>query len=44
MASIVERIKKITEEVFRTKIIYICLGKHLRPIDSKDKVIFHIDI
>jgi len=38
------RLKKICEQVLEVKTIKIVIGRHKRPIDKEDEIIFHIDI
>lgn len=44
MSAIKKRLAEIMANVYESNVIYICVGKHLKPVDDKDKIIFHLDI
>ena len=44
MKSIATRIKEAAEQVFQIRVIHVLVGKKKKPIDDKNKLIFHIDI
>ena len=39
-----QRLLRIYKEILETKTVKIVIGKHKKPIDKPDEIIFHIDI
>ena len=39
-----QRMYELIDNALEVKVVKICVGKHKRPIDKKEEIIFHIDI
>lgn len=41
---ILQQLEELESKLLKNNIVYMCIGKELKPKDSKDKTIFHMDI
>lgn len=42
--TLIKRLLRIYKEILDIKVVKIVVGKHKKPIDKPDEIIFHIDI
>lgn len=44
METVKQRIIRLTQEILEVRVVKIVVGKHRKPVDREDTIIFHVDI